>query len=293
MKSDSLWTLGLTTALFLTAATALLADEPGPATLRLATTTSTDDSGLLKAILPDFEARYKTKVRVIAVGTGQALKIAASGDADVVLVHARQKEDQFVSEGHGTSRRDVMYNDFIIVGPGADPAKVAGMKSAREAFTAIAERKTAFVSRGDESGTHTREKEVWASAGLTPAVSSGWYYSIGQGMGETLLFAEEKGAYTLTDRGTYLARRSGLPGLTVLVGGDSVAVNPDPLLRNPYGIIPVNPARHPGVHFDLASRFADWITSEKIQRVISAFGTDRFGQPLFYPDAIKSNKIEN
>ena len=259
--------------------------SPDPQTLRLATTTSTDDSGLLKAILPDFEARYHASVKVIAVGTGQALKIGANGDADVVLVHARQKEDQFVTEGNGVGRRDVMYNDFILVGPRPDPAGVAGLKTAREAFAKVAARGATFVSRGDESGTHVMEKQIWAAAGVAPAAGSGWYLSVGQGMGETLLFADEKAAYTLADRGTWLARQAGLPHLSVLVGGANISENPDPKLRNPYGVIPVNPKKHPGVRFGLASKFAEWITSAEVQRLIADFGKTPFGQPLFYPDS--------
>jgi tungstate transport system substrate-binding protein len=261
------------------------APSPGPQILRLATTTSTDDSGLLKAILPDFEARHNARVEVVAVGTGQALRLGANGDADVVLVHARQKEDQFVSDGHGVHRRDVMYNDFVLVGPPSDPAGVAGLATAREAFAKIAASASPFVSRGDESGTHAKEKEIWASARVSPLPDSGWYFSIGQGMGETLLFADEKSAYALTDRGTWLARKSNLPGLTVLVGGASIGENRDAKLLNPYGVIPVNPARHPGVRFGLSVKFAAWITSAEVQRKIADFGKDRFGQPLFYPDS--------
>ena len=190
-----------------------------------------------------------------------------------------------MAEGNGVGRRDVMYNDFILVGPRPDPAGVAGMKTAREAFARIAERRATFVSRGDESGTHAREKEVWAAAGVAPATGSGWYLSVGQGMGETLLFADEKAAYTLTDRGTWLARQSGLPHLTVLVGGASISENPDPKLRNAYGVIPVKPDRHPGIRFGLASKFAEWITSLETQRLIAGFGKVSFGQPLFYPDS--------
>ncbi len=256
-----------------------------PRTLRLATTTSTDDSGLLKAILPDFEKRYRARVEVVAVGTGQALRLAASGDVDVVLVHARQKEDQFVAEGHGVGRQDVMYNDFILVGPRSDPAGASGAATAKDALAKIAARRAPFVSRGDDSGTHAREREIWASAGIAPSVTSNWYLSIGQGMGETLLFANEKAAYTLTDRGTWLARRSGLPELKGMVGGESISENRDSQLLNPYGVIPVNPARHPGVRLDLAARFVEWITSAEVQRRIADFGKEEFGQPLFYPNS--------
>lgn len=251
--------------------------------LRLATTTSTDDSGLLKAILPDFEVRRHARVEVVAVGTGQALKLGSNGDADVVLVHARQKEDQFVEDGDGVQRLNVMYNDFILVGPRSDPAGIAGTVSVRDAFAKIAVRHALFISRGDDSGTHAREKSIWASARIAPTVDSGWYLSIGQGMGETLLFANERSACTLTDRGTWLAWQSKLPNLAVMVGGASIAENQDGELLNPYGVIPVNPARHPGVNFDLAVKFAEWITSAEVQRMIADYGKDKFGQPLFYP----------
>jgi len=253
-----------------------------PQSLRLATTTSTADSGLLDAILPDFEAGYNAKVDVIAVGTGQAIELGANGDADVVLVHARSREDKFVSDGDGLNRLEVMYNDFILVGPKEDPAGVAGMETAKEAFAQIAAKAAAFVSRGDDSGTHTKEKSIWASAAITPTTDSGWYFSIGQGMGETLLFANEQSAYTLSDRGTWLAQQSKLPDLAVLVGGANISENKDKALLNPYGVIPVNPDKHPGVNFDLATRFAEWITSVETQQMISDYGKDKFGQPLFY-----------
>ncbi|MBI3177041.1 MAG: substrate-binding domain-containing protein [Chloroflexi bacterium] len=256
-----------------------------PQTLRLATTTSTADSGLLDAILPDFEARYSAKVDVVAVGTGQAIAIGAKGDADVILVHARSHEDKFVADGDGVNRLDVMYNDFIIVGPQADPAGIKDLATGIEAFTQIAAKSAPFASRGDKSGTNTKELGLWASAQITPTVDSGWYFSIGQGMGETLLFADEKQAYTLTDRGTWLAQKDKLPNLVVVVGGDSIADNKDKSLLNPYGVIPVNPARHPGVSFDLATQFAQWITSVDTQQMIADYGKDKFGQPLFYPSS--------
>ncbi len=261
------------------------AESPAPQTLRLSTTTSTYDSGLLDAILPDFEAKYNTKVDVIAVGTGQALELGANGDVDVVLVHARSKEDQFVADGDGVNRLDVMYNDFVLVGPISDPAGIAGTPFAKDAFAAIAAASAPFVSRGDDSGTHTKEKSIWASAAITPTVESGWYFSIGQGMGETLTFANEKQAYTLADRGTWLSQYSNLPSLAVIVGGASIEENKDSKLLNPYGVIPVNPAKHPNVNFDLATRFAEWITSLETQQMIADFGKDKYGQPLFYPNS--------
>lgn len=254
-----------------------------PAVLRLATTTSTADSGLLDAILPDFEQKNNARVDVVAVGTGQALEIGTKGDADVVLVHARAREDKFVEAGDGIDRRDVMYNDFVLVGPTADPAGVGGSALAKEALAKIAEAQASFASRGDDSGTYTKEKSLWVAAGITPTVDSGWYLSVGQGMGETLLFANEKLAYTLADRGTWLSMQEKLPELTLLVGGATIDQNGDKALLNPYGVIPVNPEKHPGVNFDLATKFAEWLTSAETQQTISDYGKEKFGQPLFYP----------
>jgi tungstate transport system substrate-binding protein len=259
---------------------------PGqPAVLRLATTTSTADSGLLQAILPEFERSFGARVDVIAVGTGQAIALGENADADVILVHARAEEDQFVAEGYGTARFDVMYNDFVVVGPSADPAGVRGQPTAARAFAAIAEAESVFASRGDESGTHTKERSIWAAARTEPTPEMGWYLSLGQGMGETLQFANERGAYTLTDRGTYLSQRANLPDLVILFGGETIDANPDAALRNPYGVIPVNPNGHPEIQAELAQRFVEWLTSLELQQMIGSFGVDRFGQPLFYPDS--------
>lgn len=258
---------------------------PEPRVLRLATTTSTYDSGLLDAILPDFERQYGVRVDVIAVGTGQALAIAARGDADVVLVHARQREEEFVAQGHAVARYDVMYNDFVLVGPRDDPAGIQGMRSAAQALTRIAQAQTPFASRGDESGTHTKERSLWEKAGLSPGADDAWYFALGQGMGDTLVFANERRAYTLTDRGTFLAMGDRLPNLAILVGGASVADNPDPDLYNPYGVMAVNPETHPGVRFELAQKFVEWLTSVPVQQKIAAYGQQRFGQPLFYPNS--------
>jgi tungstate transport system substrate-binding protein len=251
-------------------------------TLRLATTTSTADSGLLDAILPDFEQQYHAKVQVVAVGTGQALKLGTNGDADVVLVHARKQEDAFVASDDGINRRDVMYNDFIIVGPSDDPAGIKGMTSASGAFKAIAAKGATFDARGDQSGTSTKELSIWASTGMTPTAELGWYKSLGQGMGETLITANEQRAYTLSDRGTYLAMRDKLPNLTILVGGASIEENKDKSLLNPYGVIPVNPQKHPNVNAQLAEQFAAWLTSPTTLAKIAAFGQDKYGQALFH-----------
>ena len=259
-----------------------------PQVLRLATTTSTDNSGLLAAILPDFEAANNVQVDVVAVGTGQAIALGEAGDADVILVHARSREDDFVAAGHGTARSDVMYNDFIIVGPEADPAGIQGMALAADALTAIAAAEAPWASRGDDSGTHTKELSLWASAGITPDSAADWYSSLGQGMGDTLNFANEAGAYTMTDRGTFLAQMENLPNLVVMVGGDSIDGNADKALYNPYGVIPVNPDKG-GINTELAEAFVAWLTSVETQEKISQFGVDQFGQPLFYPDSAAWN----
>lgn len=240
--------------------------------LILATTTSTQDSGLLDVILPQFEAEYGITVAVIAVGTGQALKLGEDGNADVLLVHSRAKEDEFMAAGHGVRREDVMYNDFVLVGPQADPAGIGGSATAAESFQKLAESQAAFVSRGDGSGTHTKELSLWKKAVIEPA--GDWYISAGQGMGEVLTMAEEQQAYTLSDRATYLARtRQGLT-LVVLVEGDKD-------LFNSYGVIAVNPAKNPAIQNELANQFIDWLISVPVQQVIHQFGVEDFGQSLF------------
>jgi tungstate transport system substrate-binding protein len=256
-----------------------------PAVLRLATTTSTEDSGLLDSILPAFEKAYGARVDVVAVGTGQALALGQSGDADVLLVHAPAKEKAFVEAGHGTARYDVMYNDFIVLGPPGDPASVREASSAADALRRIAQAGAAFASRGDDSGTHSKELALWKDAGIDVGQLPQWYLSVGQGMGETLLFAGEMGAYTLSDRGTYLATHKSLPGLAILFGGNTIAENPDPNLYNPYGVIPVNPALHPAVEAELGRSFVSWLTSLETQEVIGEFGLETYDQPLFYPDS--------
>lgn len=255
-----------------------------PEVLRLATTTSTADSGLLEAILPEFEASHDARVDVVAVGTGQAIALGEAGDADVILVHARSREDAFLAAGHGTERYDVMVNDFVIVGPADDPAGIQGMATAQEALTAVAAAESTFASRGDDSGTHTKELQLWTAAGITSDPNSSWYKSLGQGMGDTLLFANEMGAYTLTDRGTFLSMQANLPNLTIVVGGATIAENGDPALLNPYGVIPVNPDKG-NINDELAQEFAEWLTSVDIQGKIGEYGREQFGQPLFYPDS--------
>lgn len=242
--------------------------------IRLATTTSTDNSGLLEELLPPFEQRFGVKVDVIAVGTGKALKLGENGDVDVVLVHAREAEDRFVADGFGVNRRDVMYNDFVLVGPETDPAGISGMPDAVAALTAISREGAPFISRGDDSGTHKKEKALWRNAGIAP--SGNWYLESGQGMGPTLLMADEKRGYTLTDRGTFSAYQ-GRMDLVVLSEGD-------PRLFNPYGIIAVNPARHPHVRYVLAMALIGWVTSQEGQKIIAEFKVGN--EALFHPMAI-------
>ena len=248
--------------------------EPG--TLILATTTSTQDTGLLDGILPDFQQQYNVQVDVVAVGTGQAIKLGEDGNADVLLVHARAQEDAFMEAGHGVRREDVMYNDFIIVGPASDPAGIKGGTSAVEAFQKIVQTQSPFISRGDDSGTHSKEKSIWKAAEIEP--TGDWYVSAGQGMGAVLTMADEQQAYTLSDRATYLART--LEGLQL-----EILVEGDPLLFNPYGVLAVNPDKGPHIKAELANAFIDWIISVPTQEKIGQFGVDKFGQSLFVPDS--------
>ena len=239
--------------------------------LILASTTSTQDSGLFDVLIPAFEeANPEYKVKVIAVGTGEALEMGENKDADVLLVHAKAKEEAFVADGFGTERQDVMYNDFIIVGPAADPAGIEGM-TVVDALEKISDAGEVFVSRGDESGTHSAEKKLWETADITPA--GDWYMSAGQGMGDVLKIASETPGYTMTDRATYLNLKDTL-ALEILVEGDAV-------LFNQYGVIPVVDASNP----EGAQAFADWIVSEDGQAVIADYGIEEFGDPLFFPNA--------
>lgn len=242
--------------------------------VKLATTTSTDNSGLLAYLLPEFSADTAYKVDVIAVGTGAALELGEKGDVDVVLVHAREKEDAFVDEGYGVKRKDVMHNDFVILGPANDPAGIATAESAAEALTKIAEAEADFVSRGDNSGTHFKELNLWEAAGVSP--SGAWYKEAGQGMGAVITMTNDLLAYTLADRGTYIAMRDNID-LSVRFEGD-------PILYNPYGIIAVNPELHPHVNHDGAMALVNWIVSEKAQKLIAEFR--KGGDQLFYPDAL-------
>lgn len=240
--------------------------------IRMATTTSTENSGLLNELLPPFEKMFSVKVDVIAVGTGKALKLGENGDVDVVFVHARKAEDNFVEEGFGVNRRDVMYNDFVIVGPEDDPAFIRGNDGV-EALTKIFYNKSFFVSRGDESGTHKKEKELWKIKDIEP--EGKWYLETGQGMGATLQLADEKQAYTLIDRGTYIAYKDKV-NLVILCEGDK-------RLFNPYGIIAVNPKRHPHTNYIHAMALIGWVTSPEGQEIIGDF--KKGGKVLFHPNA--------
>ncbi len=263
--------------------------------LRLSTTTSTENSGLLSVLLPPFERECGCKVDVIAVGTGKALKIAETGDVDVVLVHARALEDKFMANGFGVNRRDVMYNDFVIIGPANDPAGLKHATSAVDAFKRIDAKRAIFISRGDESGTHQKEKQIWAAAGVTP--SGSWYRSAGQGMGEVINMATELRGYTLADRGTYNAFRHGKTDLVILYDGSRSFIRPGkpaPRLTveqvlemsgpnglfNPYGVIAVNPKRFPHTRYDLAMKFVNYITGPEGQRIIANYHVQ--GDPVFF-----------
>ena len=243
--------------------------------LRMSTTTSTENSGLLAVLNPVFEQQYHARVDVIAVGTGKALKLGENGDVDIVLVHAPGAELAFVKKRFGIERTAVMHNDFVLIGPADDPAGVKQASSTVEALKKISQTQSSFISRGDDSGTHKKEKALWRQAGIDPAGS--WYFAVGQGMGTVLTIADEKQAYTLSDRGTFLAFQDKI-SLPVLFEGD-------PALYNPYHIMAVNPAKHPHVNIDLARQYIQFITSPSIQQKIAQY--KKHGQVLFYPDALK------
>jgi tungstate transport system substrate-binding protein len=248
----------------------------------LATTTSTQDSGLLDVLVPDFEAMTGFLVKVVAVGSGAALQMGQEGNADVLLVHSPAAEKTFMESGYGSDRRLVMHNDFIIVGPSSDPAGIKAAASAVEAFQMIAVSAVPFVSRGDKSGTNTMELNLWKSARLDPAgTNASWYIQSGQGMGATLTITSQKGAYTLSDRATYLANKANLD-LDILFQGDNV-------LLNVYHVIIVNHNKWPGTNLAGATAFVDYMVSPETQTLIGNFGVDKFGQPLFYPDATRTD----
>jgi tungstate transport system substrate-binding protein len=279
MKSSRATTLLLAAVISIIACGATLSGWASSRTVILATTTSTQDSGLLDLLIPFFEKDTGYQVKTIAVGSGQAMKMGEKGEADVLLLHSPDAEKKFMADGFGTNRRLVMHNDFVIVGPPADPAKITSAAGAADALRRIAQSGSLFVSRGDNSGTHAKEKSLWKSVGIT-AEGQKWYQQTGLGMGQTLNVAAEKKGYVLTDRATFLAQRKNL-GLTVLVEGDSK-------LLNIYHVIELNVARWPKVNAAGGKAFADFLVSKKVQEMIGRFGADKFGAPLFFPDAGKN-----
>jgi tungstate transport system substrate-binding protein len=301
MKRSVTWILAMAFVMCMVHGTTLGADK----ILKMSTTTSTENSGLLDVLLPQLEKDTGIRIKVIAKGTGAAIKDGMDGNVDVIFVHAKAREEKFVKDGYGAYRLGVMHNDFVILGPAGDPAKIKGMSYAATALKAIAETRARFVSRGDDSGTHTKEQALWKATGVplitkrTEIVKKGkkrsisfqhpeglgqWYLSIGQGMGKALTYAEEKQAYILADRGTYLkykyGRKQGLD-LDILCEGD-------PKLHNPYGIIPINPKKYSHVKFELADRFAKWLVSPKAQALIARYKIQ--GQQAFFPDAVPDAK---
>jgi tungstate transport system substrate-binding protein len=274
----------------------------GEKILKMSTTTSTQASGLLDVLLPELEKDTGLKIKVIAKGTGAAIRDGMDGNVAVIFVHAKAREKKFINEGYGTKRYAVMHNDFIIIGPPKDPAGIKGMANAVAALIRLAQGKAFFVSRGDDSGTHIKEQALWKTTGLelvnetTTVVKKGkekqvhfvhpqglgkWYLSIGQGMGSTISFANEKWAYTLADRGTYIKYKYGSkPGIDL-----EIMCEGDRRLNNPYGVIPINPQKHPHVKFELADQFAKWLISKRGQTLINNYKL--LGHQLFYPDAIK------
>jgi tungstate transport system substrate-binding protein len=269
----SLTTFVITIAILTFGSAALAASK----SVILATTTSTQDSGLLDVLVPLFEKESSFQVKTISVGSGQAMKMGEKGEADVLLVHSPDAEKKFMADGFGASRRLVMHNDFIVVGPAADPAKIKGA-SAADALKRIAQSGTIFVSRGDNSGTHAKEKGLWKGAAINPEGQK-WYQQTGLGMGQTLNVAAEKKGYTITDRATYLSLKKGL-GLEILTEGDSK-------LLNIYHVIELNSAKWPKVNVQGGKAFADFMVARKTQELIGKFGVDKFGAPLFFPDAGK------
>jgi tungstate transport system substrate-binding protein len=301
MRRTCSWILTIVVALILIPASTIGAEK----ILKISTTTSTENSGLLDVLLPEFTRTTGIQVKVFAKGTGAAIRDGMDGNVDIILVHAKAREEKFVADGYGAYRLGVMHNDFVIVGPAADPAGIKGKRDAAVALKKIAATKAKFISRGDESGTHTKEQELWKTTGfpleteryeivkkgkkktvsfLHPEGLGKWYLSIGQGMGKTLTYAEEKQAYTMTDRGTYLkyklGRKQGLD-LEILCEGDE-------RLFNPYGVIPINPKKFSHVKFEWADGFAKWFTSPKAQALIAEYRIQ--GQQAFFPDAVSYAK---
>ena len=296
MKKMMIW-LGVFCLMGVLGGSAVASDK----VLKMSTTTSTQASGLLDLLLPEFQKDTGIQVKVIAKGTGAAIRDGMDGNVDVIFVHAKKREEKFVADGFGTKRYAVMHNDFVIIGPAADPAGIKGMSDAAKALAKIAAAKAIFVSRGDDSGTHTKEQALWAASGVPlvdeskkliskgkekeihfkmPADSGSWYMSIGQGMGAVITFAEEKQGYTLTDRGTYIKYKYGKTpavDLDILCEGGAD-------LANPYGIIPVSPKKYPHIQYDLAMKFVDWIISKRGQDLIGGYRLE--GKQLFFPDAL-------
>jgi len=263
--------------LFILLTAAVLLTAADKETLTLASTTSTLDSGLFDALIPVFEKKFDCQVKIIAVGTGQAIRLARDGNADVLLVHDRTSEEKLVADGFGIERLDVMHNDFFLVGPKNDPAKTGNLPIT-DAFKKLPASDTPFVSRGDDSGTHKKELSFWKKAGITP--SGKFYLESGSGMEATLRIANEKNAYCLVDRATWLSHKKEIDGLEILVEGD-------PELFNPYSVIVVSPSKFSWVKSKLATAFADFIRSPEGQKIIREFGVDKFGSPLFFPDVVK------
>ncbi len=270
------WLLSLCLAVVFAGTTDVAASDQK--NLILATTTSTQDTGLLDVLNPIFEKKTGFFVKTIAVGSGQAMAMGEKGEADVLLVHSPAAEKKFMSERNGVNRRLVMHNDFIIVGPPSDPAGIKGMKSAAEAFKQIAAKGAIFMSRGDNSGTNAKEKDIWKAAGINPEGQK-WYQQTGLGMGQTLNVSAEKKTYTLADRGTYLSLKKNL-GMDIFVEGDKV-------LLNIYHVIEVNPAKFPKVNTHAAKAFDEFMVTKEVQEIIGKFGVDKYGSPLFFPDAGK------
>ncbi|OGP69005.1 MAG: tungsten ABC transporter substrate-binding protein [Deltaproteobacteria bacterium RBG_16_44_11] len=283
MKSLKAFNLTIFVTALIVAASVIGAEAaPKQKNIILATTTSTQDTGLLDVLIPLFEKETDYFVKTIAVGSGQAMAMGQKGEADVMLVHSPDAEKKFVDEGYGINRRLVMHNDFIIVGPAEDSAKIKGVKSSAEAMKLIANANALFMSRGDNSGTHAKEKTLWKKADIAPAGQK-WYQETGLGMGQTLNVAAEKKGYTLADRGTYLSMKKNL-GLDILTEGDAA-------LLNIYHVIEVNSAKWPKANAQGAKAFADFMVSKKTQDIIKTFGVDKFGSSLFFPDAGK--KVED
>ena len=280
MKSLKTFKLTIFVMALIIAASVMSAQAaPKQKNIILATTTSTQDTGLLDVLIPIFEKQTGYFVKTIAVGSGQAMAMGQKGEADVLLVHSPDTEKKFIGEGFGVNRRLVMHNDFVIVGSGADEAKIKNIKSAAEALKLIASAEVLFVSRGDNSGTHSQEKKLWKAAGINPEGQK-WYQQTGLGMGQTLNVAAEKKGYTLADRGTYLAMKKNL-SMDILVEGDAA-------LLNIYHVMEVNIAKWPKVNAAGAKAFADFMVSQQTQNIVKSFGVDKYGSPLFFPDAGKN-----